>query len=158
LLPAVGAIVAIWGVLTQRAVARRRATMDHMARVDMDNDMIAARKDFITLAKAPGGLALWAETEHEASDEMAAIRLILNDFELVSVAIQYGIMDYDFYKLYNHGTVRAYWEASAPFIHALRQRKGRRTLFHEFEDMACWIDKGLRPPRKRLWVKKYIGV
>lgn len=155
MLPVVGALVAIWGVQTTRAVARRRATMDHMARVDMDEDMIGARKKFITLAKANGGLAVWAEQDQETSDELAAIRLILNDFELCSVSIQFGIMDYEFYKLYNHGTVRAYWSAAAPFIHALRQRTGRQTLFHEFEALAGWIDQGIRSPRRRRWWHRF---
>jgi hypothetical protein len=155
LLPLVAATVAVWGVLTQRAIARRRATLDHMQRIDMDKDMIAAQQIFIAQAKAEGGLAKWAESQHEASNEAAAIRLILNDFELVSVAIQFGIIDFNFYKLYCHGTVRRYWEAAAPYIHALRHRTGRKTLFYEFEMLACWIDKDLKPPRKGLWRGKY---
>ena len=131
--------------------------MDHMTQVDTDNDMIKATKIFITESRAEGGLAKWAEDQHEASDEAAAIRLVLNDFELVSVSIQFGIMDYEFYKQYCHGTVKRYWEAAAPYIHALRQRKGRKTLFHEFEQLACWIDKDLRPPKRYLWWRKYVA-
>lgn len=155
MLPAIAAVIAIWGVLTQRSIARRRATLDHFTRINPDRDMIEARKKFLELAAAPGGLAKWADPEHEASDEAAKIRLVLNDFELVSVAIQFGIMDYDFYHQQSHGTVSRYWKAAAPFIHAARQRTGRATLFHEFEEMASWVDKALRPKRRRTWVKKF---
>lgn len=151
---AVAAVIAIWGILTQRALARRRATMDHMAMADMDRDMIAARKKFIALAKVPGGLAAWAEPDKESSEEVEAIRLVLNDFELISVAIQFGIADYDFYERYNHGTVVRYWKQAAPFVHALRERTGRQTIYAEFEQLVQWVDKTQRPPRRKIWFKR----
>lgn len=157
MLPIVAAVIGVCGVQTQRAVARRRATLDHLASVDADRDFIDARKLFIRLAKAPGGLAKWADDEHEGSVEVTSISLILNDFELVSVAIQQGIMDFEFYKLYTHGTVSKYWKVAAPFVHAVKQRKDHPTYHHEFEELACWIDENIRPPRKRTWLRKHFA-
>jgi len=127
--------------------------MDHMAMADMDKDMIDARAVFIRLATEPGGLAKWAEQDQEASAENASIRLILNDFELVSTAIQFGIADYAFYHKYNHGTVKRYWTHAAPYIHALRARTGSQTVYEEFEQLHNWVGGGKRPRRKILWKK-----
>ncbi len=128
--------------------------MEHLAIDNVDSDMIDARTKFIKLAKAPGGLAKYAENDQEHSEELEAIRLILNDFELVSTAIQFGIMDFDFYKMQSAGTVSRYWECAAPFIHALRQRTGRKSLYQEFEVLAGWIDRNNRPPSRKIWLKK----
>lgn len=67
---AVAAIIAIWGVISHRAMARRRATLDHLADNNVDRDMLRAQNKFIELAKAPGGLAMWAEPERESRPEV----------------------------------------------------------------------------------------
>lgn len=153
-MPVLALGVAIWGVLTQRMIARRKATMEHLAIDNTDGDMIKARTHFIELAKAEGGLAKWAEPAHERSEQLESIRLILNDFELVSNSIQFGIMDFEFYKQNSHGTVSRYWECAAPFIHALRAKTGRQSLYKEFEVLAGWIDKGVSPPKRSIWKRK----
>lgn len=131
--------------------------MEHLAIDNVDSDMIAARTKFIALAKQNGGLARFAENDKEHSEELEAIRLILNDFELISTAIQFGVVDFDFYRKYNQGTVIRYWECAAPFIHALRQRTGRETLFCEFEALAMWIKDKKGPPSRRwlFWRKSF---
>jgi len=152
--PAVAVVIAIWGVLTHRAIARRKATLDHLAIDNVDSDMIEARTKFIQLATGPGGLAQYADDDKEHGDELQAIRLILNDFELVSTAIQFGIMDFEFYRQQSSGTVIRYWECAAPFVHALRQRTGRKTLFCEFEALACWVSEDIKPPKRNKWWRK----
>ena len=64
------AVIAIWGIITQRAISRRGATLNHIAKAEWDGDVIASRKKFIQLAKAEGGLAHWAEKAHEGSEEV----------------------------------------------------------------------------------------
>ncbi|WP_157799489.1 DUF4760 domain-containing protein [Qipengyuania seohaensis] len=154
MVPIIAAGVAIWGVQTQRAIARRKATLDHLAVDNVDTDMIRARTTFIKLALGPGGLAPYADNDKEHSKEQQAIRLILNDFELVSTAIQFGIMDFEFYKQQAGGTAIRYWECAAPFVHAIRQKAGRNTLYCEFEALAGWISDDHKPKkRNRLWRK-----
>lgn len=114
--------------------------------------MLAAQKLFIKLANKSGGLAKWAEPSKESGKEAEAIRLVLNNYELVSTAIQTGIMDYNFYYQFSHGNVVRYWTAAAPFVHALRQRTGSMTLFCEFEALYDWIDNNNRP--KGVWLKQ----
>ena len=153
LVPAlVALVVGVWGVVTQRAMTRRRATMDHMAAENIDKDAIEARALLIKLSREEGGLAKWAEADKESSTQAEAIRLVLNDFELISVSIQYGIMDYEFYHKFNHGTVKKYWSKSASYVHALRERTGSQPLFCEFEKLYGWVN-GNKVPRS-IWLKK----
>jgi len=81
----IAALIAIWGVLTQRQIARRRATLDLLTKSEADSDIIAARRKFIELAKAPGGLAAWADADKEKSEEAQKILTVLNEFELMSI-------------------------------------------------------------------------
>jgi hypothetical protein len=53
----VAASIAVWGILTQRAIARRRATFDHISKTEADADFIQARRTFIELAKQKDGLS-----------------------------------------------------------------------------------------------------
>ena len=148
----VAALIAIAGVLTQRAIARRRATFDHIAKTEADADVIKARRTFIQLAKANGGLAKWAAEEHERSEEVQNIKLILNDFELIAIGIQRGIIDLEFYKRWYKSGVTRHWSHAYPFVAALRNRTGNNMLFHEFEQLAGWLNDNKAPPRKyRFW-------
>jgi hypothetical protein len=59
----VAAIIAVWGVTTQRAIARRRATLDYISKGLGDRALLEAHRKFIELAKDPAGLAPWAAEE-----------------------------------------------------------------------------------------------
>jgi Domain of unknown function (DUF4760) len=151
LVGSLGAIVSVWGVTTQRAIARRRATLDHIAHSERDGDVIAARKKFIAAAKNPGGLALWADEDKEQTEEAQAIKSVLNEFELIAIGIQRGIIDYELYRRWNKSSVVRYWSNSAPFIFSLRSRLKNDAIYHEFEEMARWM-KGEAMPRRNRWI------
>lgn len=144
------AAIAIWGILTQRAIARRRATFDHISKTEADADFFAARRKFVELAKEPGGLARWADEANEKSEEVQYIKLVLNDFELISIGIQRGIIECEFYKRWFKSGVVRHWNYAHPFVAALRTRTGNNSFFHEFEQMAEWFTDDKQPHRK-LW-------
>lgn len=144
------ATVAVWGIFTQRAIARRRTTFDHIAASDQDGDVIKARNKFIELAKAPGGLAPWADENKEQTDEVQSIKLVLNDFELISIGIQRGIIDAKLYQRWFKSGVIRHWKYAEPFVSALRTRTGNDSLFHEFQEMARWFGDN-KMPRRRWW-------
>ncbi|MGL4439527.1 MAG: DUF4760 domain-containing protein [Bosea sp. (in: a-proteobacteria)] len=150
----IAAVVAVWGIVTQRALARRRATLDHLANTERDQDMIKARKQFIELAKQSGGLAKWADAENEGTEEAQSIRITLNDFELISIAIQKGIIDFDMYRMWNRTSVIRYWKNGSPYISALRARLNNRAIYHEFEEMEKWMQKDKMPKRNH-WRGKW---
>ncbi|MGH6826432.1 DUF4760 domain-containing protein [Methyloceanibacter sp.] len=145
----VAALIAIWGVVTQRAIARRRATLDHIARCESDGDLIYAQKKFVELATAPGGLGPWAEVT--SGEEVQCIRLVLNELELVAIGIQRGIIDYELYKRWKRSGVIRSWNFAAPFITRLRDKLKNEAIYQEFEQMVWWM-RGTQPPRRRRWL------
>ncbi len=147
---AIAAVVALWGIYTQRAIARRRATFDHISKTEADGDMIAARRKFVELAKANGGLSKWADEDKEKTEEVQAIKIVLNDFELVAIGIQRGIIDKEFYKRWFKSGVTRHWNYARPFVAALRTRTSNDMLFHEFEQMAGWFSDN-KPPQRKSW-------
>ena len=144
------ALVAIWGIISQRAITRRQVTYEQIVEYLTDKDVISARRKFITLAKAPDGIAKFAQSDQETSEETQDIILTLNFFELFSIGIQKGIIDHDLFKQWNRSTVIIYWNHAHPFVTAIRTRMSNDLLFHEFEQMANWFKSDTRP-KKRGW-------
>jgi Domain of unknown function (DUF4760) len=116
----IAAIVAFWGVTTQRAIARRRATLDHIARTLGDRSLLEAHRKFIQLAKAPGGLAQWADEDKEQTEDAQTVRTVLNEFELIAIGIQRGIIDYQLWIRWFRSSTILYWGHGAPFVFSLR--------------------------------------
>lgn len=143
---------AVWGVVSQRSIARCRATIEFIARSEADGDLIQARRAFIQLAKAPSGLAVWAAEDKEQTEQAQAIKLVLNEFELISIGIQGGIIDFELYKRWHRQGTLAYWRNALPFIAALRDRTGNAALFHEFEEMVGWMKEEKLP--RRSWKER----
>ena len=151
ILGVVAALIAIWGVVTQRSVARRRATLDLISALERDRDVIEARRKFIALAKAPGGLAPYADADKEPTHEAQSIRLILNEFELIAIGIQRGIVDYELYKRWNRSGAIMVWNYAAPFVMTLRARTSNDAIYHEFQEMVRWLKGEIMPKRGRFF-------
>src|SRR5689334_10771303 len=58
-------IVAVLAIFTQRNIARRQCTLEHIAMLQADGDLIHFRVTFRELAKQPDGLAPWAAADKE---------------------------------------------------------------------------------------------
>jgi hypothetical protein len=148
------ALIAIWGVITQRQIASRRATLDYIVDWKSNRELIKARLEFIKLAKAPGGLAPWADKEKEHTIEAQYIGEILNRYELTSIGIQRGILDYKLYRMLRRTVTIRDWNHAHPYAVSLRNRLENPIIYHEFEEMVRWL-KDDKPPRRRLWWGKF---
>ncbi len=146
---AIASLIAIWGVLSQRAITRRQVTLDHISHLESDRDIIEARKIFVELAKEPGGLVKWAEEDQEQTAQALAIGRILNSYELISIGIQRGIIDFELFKRWHRASAIKYWERGAPFIMRIRARLNNDMFFHEFEEMIGWFKGNKKPPKRR---------
>lgn len=146
----IAALIAVWGVFTQRAIASRRATIDFIARSEADHDLMAARKTFITLAKT-SGLFPYAAIEKEGTPETEVIRIVLNEFELVAIGIQRGILDYTIYRRWMKSEAERYWNHALPFITELRRRLNNRDIYREFEVLQGWLKSNSAPTRSFWW-------
>ena len=150
----VATLVAVWGVVTQRVIARRKATIDYLLRSDTDKDLIDARDVFIRLTKDAGGLARWAEPDCFDTPEAKAIRLTLNENERMAIGLQFGILDIEFIKRHSKGSVISDWQLAQSFVAQIRLRTGRTLLYHEFEDLAMRLQGDTLHRRsywRRLW-------
>jgi hypothetical protein len=139
---------AVWGVISQRTIARTRATVEHIRANENDKDIIESRRAFIRLAKADGGLAPWAEEAKEREESTDHIRIVMNEYELISIALQRGIFDKVLYRRWFKSGIVRYWGYGRPFAERVRERTGNSLLWHEFEELAKMMEK---PPPKRWW-------
>jgi hypothetical protein len=148
----IAALIAIWGVISQRQIARRRATLDYISSSKSNRELIAARRKFVDIAKA-GGLDSWAAENKEQTPEAQTIAEVLNQYELIAVGIQFGILDYSLYRRFSRSVTIRFWNHGHPYIVSLRNRLNNDMIYHEFEEMVKWFTGKKRPKRHWLWGK-----
>lgn len=129
----VAATIAIVGIRTQRDIARKRATLDVILRSEADKDLIEARRRFTQLAHEPNGLLPAAAIENEGSADTEAIKIVLNEFELIAIGIDCGILDEHLYREWFRTGLLRHWKHAHPFIEELRRRTNNRLIYKEFE-------------------------
>ncbi len=140
-------IIAFWGIVVQRSTARRKATLEFIQKMESDNDFLQANRIFVRLTRSDN-IAKYASQENVNSEEAQAIKVILNQFELVSVGIQNGILDYDMFKMWCRGWVLETYNHVSAFIDELRRSSGNKKLFKEFQYLKDCLEKG-KKMRKR---------
>jgi hypothetical protein len=182
LIAGIGAIIAIWGVVTQRVLARRQATVTHISSLLNDHDYIKARMKFIKVAKSPLGLLPYAADEPFAEERAAiiippdetdeekqvreacelnrikeideigsAIALVLNNYELISIGIQRGILDYVITRRYMRAIIIKHYSVTDLYINHLRTERNNPKYFSEFETMKNWMSDEKVKPNGRFW-------
>ena len=146
-------VIAIWAVYSQQVITQRRVTLEHITRGEFDRDLIEARQKFRELVKSPDGIAVWANADKEQSAEFQKLSVVLNQFELISIGIQRGIIDPSLFKRwYRTGTIRT-WDDAEPFITALRKRMNNNmAIYHEFQEMVSWFRGEEKLPRRSWWL------
>lgn len=120
-------VAAAFGAWWQRRIARHTLTINTIERQLWDGDYIGARAKFISArdTKSPDELRQLAAKENAQHEDAAAIRSILNNYELLSLGIITGVLDEGIYKRYFRTTFVSDYELSRPFIEGLRQRNPR---------------------------------
>lgn len=151
----VAAVIAIWGIFSQRAIAARQTTIAYIRDGERDHDMIKARQTFQRLAREPDGLSRWGSEENKLSEEARDIRLVLNDYELIAIGIERGILDDKTYRRWFRSAVLKDWRQAAPYILAVRTRVNNDAIFHEFEEMVRRYKEGKPLPRRRIFWSKF---
>lgn len=149
---ALAGLLAAWGVVTQRVVARRHATTEYLSRKMADQDMIKARADFNRVSGPGGALSTYTKPDDLSGDETQSVRLVLNDYELCSISVQHGILDINVIKQYSKSTILRDWSRAAPFVYKLRTELDNPSLFHEFEEMSRWLQDN-KLPRRSTWTR-----
>jgi hypothetical protein len=117
---------------------------------EKDESLLRAKKRFNELTKEDGGLAKWADEKNWASDQTEAIRVVLNQFELVAVGVQRGILDLEIYRRWYKSGVLRHWAQAAPFVMAMREKLNNPMVFYEFEQLVLWL-RDYKTPRRSWW-------
>jgi hypothetical protein len=117
-------IAAIIGVVWQRRISRQTLTFQTIENQIWDGDYIAARKAFIEIrdSKSAAELSTLASAASAKIPEAAAIRSVLNNYEIMAVGMMKGVLDETMYKRFFRATFMRDHEMIKPFIDALRQR------------------------------------
>jgi hypothetical protein len=140
-------VTGIWATITQRVVDRRQRTVEFLSSRVADREMIRARQIFVRLHVEVGDMARFADANYEGSEETTAIQVVLNQFELISIAIQEGALDYKIYKRFNGANTIRFWQIATGFVFNLRTRLGNPNIYREIESLALWLREGKVPPR-----------
>lgn len=132
----IGAAVALRSIREQRSIARKRATIDLLARKEWDKSYLEARKNFNRLRDDSAGLVHWASISHDSTDEKSVIRDTLNDYELIAIGIKEDILDERVYKRWFRSTLINDWEQAEAYIMEVRRNTSAPKIFCEFEELA----------------------
>lgn len=101
-----------------------------------DNDYITQRQIFIEVRDTEGHEALEAagQKENEASQNTVALRSILNDYELMAVGINLGVLEEELVRRYLISTALKDFERTKTYIKAVRKRNPQ--AYTEFESLC----------------------
>lgn len=143
----IASTVAIWGVLSQRLISRRKATSDLIFSLTNDSDWIAASDQFAKNQQA-GNLEDYANPGNTTSTEARKIQLIFNNYENVAIGINRGTLDYKIVKENWRSNLMYHWRHGQPFIIKMRTNSGAQTLWKEFETLQECVKSNKKPSLK----------
>lgn len=121
---AVSALIAWLAVKNTRAVARLRATLDLIEKVESTDHYRALRSQFFNLRDGSGFGHLHNPKNDKTKAERRAVADYLNHYELISIGILNNILDEKIYRAWMEAAFVRDWNTAAPFIQ--RERWKRR--------------------------------
>jgi Domain of unknown function (DUF4760) len=156
---AIGLLGTMLAISSQRAVNRRRATVDMLTTKMWDQDYIASLETFFDamsnqeqlmidydLFVKYGDPQILTQQDPKLSDDLRKkvdeaktrlyrIRYILNDRELVAIGIREGIYDEAIYRRLWYTTTLKEWKLAGPLVARIRNNSGNRA-YVELEALA----------------------
>jgi len=152
----VSAVSAFFIILSNRNIAKRRATLDLILHIESDGDLITARNEFINLKKSEKRSANWGKEEQRESPEAKNIRTTLNINELVAVSIKEGVIDETVFRRWFNRAYIDDWKSMTGYVEEVRKYKENPKIFIELEELAeRWDDdKSWNSPPN--WIRRKI--
>jgi hypothetical protein len=146
----VSAIVALVGVINARDVAKQRATLDFIEKVESTEHYRKLNSAFSALRQSKGFAHLTSPAEEDKPDRSAMMDY-LNHYEMVSIGIRRNILDGKIYREWMLGPFVRDWNAASDWIQRERWKwdpeKGawsyRSRLYANYQWAACsWSKDG----------------
>jgi hypothetical protein len=143
-------VAAVWAILAARRIERRKAAAGVIFTSRKDDLLAKALRHITTLHNDEKNMPSFARKENLDSESSKSIRYALNHYEYVSVGIAQGIYDEDIFKHSSYTTVTRLYTRTKTYIEEVRKVEGIKTIYQEFECLACrWIDNPLDPKTVR---------
>lgn len=116
-------IAAILGAIWQRRISRQTLTYNTLINQLWDKDYISTRKQFIGIRENDGGQKLeqLARSESETDSQSEAVRLILNNYEMLALGISTGVLDEEIVRRYSKTNTCRDFERMRPYIDEVRK-------------------------------------
>lgn len=138
-------LVARQTVKEQRIIQAKKATLDLIASREVDKEFIDAKNDF-NEQRDLGSFSFEFAVKPPSTKIRENVRIVLNDYELIAVGIQQGILDEEFYKKWFKGKMMRDYDAVRFFIAKVRVMSGNNEVYRTFENLAVsWGAKGVPP-------------
>lgn len=123
---------AIAGVLTARSIARQRATLDMIEKVESSSHYRDLHSTFAAKRRAGQFGELHDPKKPASRKQRQQVLDYLNHYELVSIGIQRNTLDPDIYRDWMLGAFLRDWNAAADFIQRERWKWNAQTKNWEY--------------------------
>ena len=131
----ISAFIGLAVLLTNRGIARRRATLDLILHIESDGDLIASRNAFTEIKKSNVRSSTYGKEDQRTCDEAGHIRTILNINELVAVSIQEGVIDENVFRRWFNSAFIDDYKSMTGYIEETRKWRNPH-VFKELEGIA----------------------
>lgn len=112
----VSAIIAYVGIRNVRAVARQRATLDFIEKVESTPHYRTLNDNFSRLRRGPGFDHLHDPQTADDQTDRSAIQDYLNHYEMVAIGIRNNILDARIYRDWMLGAFVRDWNAASDWV------------------------------------------
>lgn len=133
------ASIAVHSIKTQRAIARRRATLDVILKLESEPDYQKSAATFRDVRDSNSGLAGLIENKSPSQrekEELLHIINFLNHYELIFCGIRRDTLDELFYFIWFQGPVIKHWEQAKDFVVKARERDNDDEICKQFQVFA----------------------
>lgn len=143
-------LIAYFALRNARAIARQKATLDLIEKMETD-DHYRQLSDRFSLLRRSGGFGHLNEPSAGDAKDRRAVLDYLNHYEIVAIGIRENILDSRFYRKWMEGTFVRDWNAAAQFVQRERWKHNkqgwtyRASVYEHYQLMACkWSADAVR--------------
>lgn len=141
------AIMAVFAILHNGIMARKRTTIDVLLQENQDQQLIDAKFTVFNLANDPKNsfVQIYFKEKEEQTDTYKKITMLLNRYGFIAQSIRNKAFEEKIYKQMQYTNITRMWERVCPLIYEIRQQQNSQTFYQEFEWLAKrWMRKPLR--------------
>lgn len=139
------ASIAFYGVLTAKSIARKRATLDFIEKVESIEHYRKLAETFSRMRTSAGFSKLHTPTSDAEHADRRSVFDYINQYELVSIGIAQKILDEKFYRQWMASAFVRDWNTVSDFVQrerwkwnaALQTWEYADNLFDNFQTYAC---------------------